>query len=102
MLDPRSVLVVTEQRSPRCVVSDLWSRGERAVDLSSVTSTEGRVLTRTATVFSGFTGAFMGLVVSVVFLWNTVGLCETRVASWVVGVASSGCSVDFAETCVVF
>lgn len=89
MLDPRSVLVVTEQRSPRRVVSDLWRRGERAVDLSSVTLTGGPVLTRTATVFSGFTGAFMGLVVTVVFLW-------------VVDVASSGCSVDFAETCVVF
>lgn len=60
------------------------------------------MLTRTATVFSGFPGAFVGLVVSVVFLKNTVGLCETRVASWVVDVTSSGCSVDFAETCIVF
>lgn len=84
------------------MVSDLWRRGERAVDVSSVTLTGARVLTRTATVFSGFPGAFMGLVVSVVFLQNTVGLCETRVVSWVVDVTSSGCSVDFAETCVVF
>lgn len=83
------------------MVLDFWRQGERAIDLSFVTLTD-RVLTRTATVSSGFPGAFMGLVVSVVFLENTVGLCETPVASWVDDAASSGCSVDFAETCAVF
>lgn len=72
------------------------------MDLSSVALTGGPVDIKTATVFSGFPVVFIVLVATVVFLQNTVGLSETFVAFWVVDVASSGCSVDSTETCLVF
>lgn len=69
--------------------------------MSSVALT-GRVGSKITDVFSGVSAAVTVLVATVVSLWNTVGLSGASVAFLVVDVASSGCFVDFAETCVTF
>lgn len=69
--------------------------------MSSVALT-GCVVSRITDVFSGVSVVVMVLVATVVFLWNTVGLSGASGAFSVVDVASSGCFVDFAETCVTF
>lgn len=101
MMAPGFILDVTEPTVPWCVVSVLGKRGEGAVDVSSEVLTSC-VVSKITDVFSGVPVAFMVLLATVVFLWNTVELSGAFVAFSVDDVASSGRFVDFAATCVIF